>query len=429
VAKPKFTPDPPPAGGSSEEQIAWAQRQYARIEDWWPKDLEDRLKALELSFPYKSGTWPIVDGSSFNVAALSATLFSLNCGEGTKFEYTGYSDASSNAAALTIHNDKLILSKRGTGSGNDSKFLLFDIATETWSELSSGTGTETVAHIAGSPSGSFGVNDRVYTIRNLAGGTSWRIESRMSSDWTLNYGYSVSSSNLRLYTEGLNRLIMRRNSGFLSTYLKSNGTDNRSISDPANHDYSLAMWSESEEKWAVVYYDTSNIRWGVSFVSEGLNGTASAPSSYWDLSASGADDLTFNVEHTIDGDGRFYLIVGSTDLKNYYGSSSTAFIFQLNADGSLNNIWSVEDTGANFAYGASGLVGTAGGLQYFPEANRVVTTSGGGVAQYDPATDTWSSCTVSGVDVISQFGVLDSNNFMWGANDDGTPTVWRHEIY
>jgi len=75
VTKPKFTPDPPPVGGRSEERIAWAQRQYARIEDWWPKDLEDRLAALELRFPYKSGTWPIVDSSSVSFQVESVQSF------------------------------------------------------------------------------------------------------------------------------------------------------------------------------------------------------------------------------------------------------------------------------------------------------------------------------------------------------------------
>lgn len=71
MTKPKFTPDPPPVGASREEQLAWFQRQFDRIEDWWPKDLEDRLKALEIAFPYKSGTWPIVDSSSVSFRAES----------------------------------------------------------------------------------------------------------------------------------------------------------------------------------------------------------------------------------------------------------------------------------------------------------------------------------------------------------------------
>jgi len=63
MTKPRFTPDPPPVGGTKEEILAWKKRQYDRIHDWWPKDLEKRLAALELAFPYKSGTWPIVDTS------------------------------------------------------------------------------------------------------------------------------------------------------------------------------------------------------------------------------------------------------------------------------------------------------------------------------------------------------------------------------
>jgi photosystem II stability/assembly factor-like uncharacterized protein len=33
------------------------------MNDWWPKDLEDRVKALEENYGYITGTWPIVDYS------------------------------------------------------------------------------------------------------------------------------------------------------------------------------------------------------------------------------------------------------------------------------------------------------------------------------------------------------------------------------
>jgi hypothetical protein len=69
VTKPKFTPDPPPVGASQQELLAWEKAQFDRIEDWWPKNLEDRLKALEIAFPYKSGTWPIVDVASLDFTA------------------------------------------------------------------------------------------------------------------------------------------------------------------------------------------------------------------------------------------------------------------------------------------------------------------------------------------------------------------------
>jgi len=77
MAKPRFTPDPPPVGATDAEVIAWEKRQLDRIEDWWPKDLEDRLAALELRWPYKSGTWPIVDGSSISFQAEAAQVFQL----------------------------------------------------------------------------------------------------------------------------------------------------------------------------------------------------------------------------------------------------------------------------------------------------------------------------------------------------------------
>ena len=67
MTKPKFTPDPPPhLQGMPVEQafpvfVDWAIRQEYRQEDWWPKDLEARVQALELLAPYCTGTWTIAD--------------------------------------------------------------------------------------------------------------------------------------------------------------------------------------------------------------------------------------------------------------------------------------------------------------------------------------------------------------------------------
>lgn len=62
MTKPKFTPDPVP-DGLDQPLAEYLARQLNRIEDWWPKDLEARLEALELLVPYKTGVWPIVDYS------------------------------------------------------------------------------------------------------------------------------------------------------------------------------------------------------------------------------------------------------------------------------------------------------------------------------------------------------------------------------
>jgi len=68
MSRPKFTPDPPPIT-PNEVEAEWFWRQLQRIEDWWPKDYGDRLRALEGLAPYKSGTWPIVDSSFVSLAA------------------------------------------------------------------------------------------------------------------------------------------------------------------------------------------------------------------------------------------------------------------------------------------------------------------------------------------------------------------------
>lgn len=75
MTKPRFTPDPLP-DGLDPSLASFLQRQFDRINDWWPKDLEDRVKALEKSYPYIGGTWPIVDYSTveFNGSATAAEL-------------------------------------------------------------------------------------------------------------------------------------------------------------------------------------------------------------------------------------------------------------------------------------------------------------------------------------------------------------------
>ena len=72
MTKPKFTPDPPPyLKGMPFEQafplfVDWKIRQENRAEDWWPKDLEARVQALELLAPYCIGTWAIADAAYVN---------------------------------------------------------------------------------------------------------------------------------------------------------------------------------------------------------------------------------------------------------------------------------------------------------------------------------------------------------------------------
>lgn len=75
MTKPRFTPDPLP-DGLDPELSSFLQRQFDRINDWWPKDLEDRVKALEENYGYITGTWPIVDYSyvQFEGAAEAAQL-------------------------------------------------------------------------------------------------------------------------------------------------------------------------------------------------------------------------------------------------------------------------------------------------------------------------------------------------------------------
>lgn len=72
MTKPKFTPDPPPylKGMPIEKAfplfVDWVIRQDYRKEDWWPKDYEDRVQALEKLSPYCIGQWTIADAASLS---------------------------------------------------------------------------------------------------------------------------------------------------------------------------------------------------------------------------------------------------------------------------------------------------------------------------------------------------------------------------
>jgi len=73
MTKPKFTPDPVPDG--MDPQLAeYLSRQLNRIEDWWPKDFEERIQTLEELSPYCTGTWPIVDYSNISFESASEVI-------------------------------------------------------------------------------------------------------------------------------------------------------------------------------------------------------------------------------------------------------------------------------------------------------------------------------------------------------------------
>ena len=80
MAKPKYTPDPPPdVQGMPFDQafplfMDWKIRQENRQEDWWPKDYEARIQELEKLAPYCTGTWPIVDYSNITFESVAEVV-------------------------------------------------------------------------------------------------------------------------------------------------------------------------------------------------------------------------------------------------------------------------------------------------------------------------------------------------------------------
>jgi len=200
VTKPKFTPDPPPVGGSSEERVAWTQRQYARIEDWWPKDLEDRLAALELRFPYKSGTWPIVDASSVKFTAEARQLYEpviYLLDEDNKYEQslgcaTDFDGVTRDRTDSVDLADNIAVSDQGhaifKASGSNTDIGYTDGTNwETYSTPSGGNATGGIVWI----------EDRYIEIKQVTGGGLVVHESLDGKAWS-----TVFSSSSTLYAVG-----------------------------------------------------------------------------------------------------------------------------------------------------------------------------------------------------------------------------------
>jgi len=437
VTKPKFTPDPPPVGGSSEEHIAWAQRQYARIHDWWPKDLEDRLAALELRWPYKSGTWPIVDASSINFNASAAQLFALNCGEATEFTLGETCNAKSNNASISIFGTtKIFLSKRGIGinaCGNSSSVLYeYDIINDTWTTRLTNSGTNKLLHFPGSLAGQHGVNDVVYAMFGTSGAT-WNLYQFDPSDWasgaTWGTGISVGLGTFTMFCEGLDRLIGRKTSGVVSTFSKNNGSQNNMVV-PTGYDSTnfIGMWLKEQNKW-IVMLDKDHAHGGV-IVNENYIGTLPTPTKLLDFDGSTVQTLTYGIDNCFDKYGNLYFSITSTDLQTLVGSTYNSFVVKLDNEGNHVRTWSVDDIGIPAqSFQQSSGAGSAGGLYYNETSNRVYTAKGGYIAQYDPDTDQWSTCIISNSSGDEIFLVADSSDYLWSAKIGVDPVLVRQKIY
>lgn len=152
VTKPRFTPDPLP-DGLDPSLASFLQRQFDRINDWWPKDLEDRVKALEKSYPYIGGTWPIVDYSTveFNGSATAQQVFAIkgyiysNTGTQAHFtegDYDEFDPVSISITGLNSSFNFLLDNEEGQSVAmtwaNVDSTVSYTADGETWSSVNPG---------------------------------------------------------------------------------------------------------------------------------------------------------------------------------------------------------------------------------------------------------------------------------------------------
>ncbi len=69
MTKPRYTTDPVSTGDPAVDE--WLMRQFQRLDDYWPQDIQRRLEQLETSWPYLTGTWPIVDIAELQMITVS----------------------------------------------------------------------------------------------------------------------------------------------------------------------------------------------------------------------------------------------------------------------------------------------------------------------------------------------------------------------
>ena len=144
MAKPKFTPDPVPDG--MDPQLAeYLSRQLNRIEDWWPKDYEERIQALEQLAPYCTGTWPIVDYSNITfesvaeVVQVAESVLSLYSLAAVAISESDYDNFGSFGAGIGASIAAVDSSADGTIVAVDLDELLISNDAVSWSTVTAAT--------------------------------------------------------------------------------------------------------------------------------------------------------------------------------------------------------------------------------------------------------------------------------------------------
>jgi len=442
LSRPKFTPDPPPEG-ADPRFIEWANRQFQRIEDWWPKDYGDRLRALELLTPYKSGTWPIIDSSSFRVTAEAIRQYELNCGAATAFD-SGLTEGGAPATVQHLDGESVILVDAPSSSGDASAFFKFDYATDTSSLLyeAPSAGLKCTA-FAGAAPGALYPKEKVYVIQKYrTSDNKCRIRRYALDDFpetaspvsnasataevefdTNTLGIYGAMVQVDQYAEGTNYIFVRSADSAYKVFSKTTGALLGGSAKTAPSGYEIepnfhGCYFPTVDKFASVFADSSTGEYGISFMAQS-GGNFSAP-----------------VDLGITGDQIEWLEVfqkSRTGLSEDYAyllwlDGSTFKLTKIKDDGSV--VWTKDDTETYINSGT--LTSSAeGNFSYNETTGKGYWSNGAKIVEYDPADDTFATCNATG-HTGSSYGsvVIPSQDANYGvAGSSGTLKIWKKVIF
>ena len=245
MTKPKFTPDPPPylQGMPIEKAFAlfadWAIRQEYRKEDWWPKEFESRVQALEKLVPYCIGEWTIADAAYVNfgfevVPGILPTYAFLYSDTGGDYRATESDYDSFGASAVTTgfgtfndfvdSGEGLVMAWDGSGnywtSSNGVNWTassfpsITGLAGLVWFEDTNGGNPRWICN-------GLGAGNQGYYCYSSTDGITWSEEYATTSNaFRPNNLHSLATDGIRLIASG------RDISGNNSMYVSDDGGEN-----------------------------------------------------------------------------------------------------------------------------------------------------------------------------------------------------------
>ncbi len=338
MAKPKFTPDPVPDG--MDPQLAeYLSRQLNRIEDWWPKDYEERIQALEQLAPYCTGTWPIVDYSSVVFGYEIVTSYALSCAATSTTYVKSETAGLPFATGFTIHGDRIVVSRRSGASGA-GVIGTWDIGSSTWTQRATSSGSNgavVVWHRSVSASGTVGVGDYVFYgvyVYSLSLTQSWYMTK--VSDWSNLSATGSQGEQTLILDESRNSIGTVFSNGNVTFRLKGSiGSVNATVTEPTGWTFKCGVWMDAQSNWGLLYSENSTGDLGWAFVSDTYTGTPTP--SKTKLSQFVGQSWVMSQPHWRDGDRNIYFYGTSSAYKTAHDPTlpNSSFIIKFDEQGDL----------------------------------------------------------------------------------------------